>query len=53
MNIEDLLYYIQDYDAQYINLILDAYEFAKKHHGDATRKSGEPYLIHPVLLLAY
>ena len=48
MNIEDLLYYIQDYDAQYINLILNAYEFAKKHHGDATRKSGEPYLIHPV-----
>ncbi len=48
MNIEDLLYYIQDYDAQYINLILDAYEFAKFHHGDATRKSGEPYLIHPV-----
>ena len=29
-------------------LILRAYEFAKEHHGDQLRKSGEPYIIHPV-----
>ena len=48
MNIEDLLSYIEDYDIQYKNLILDAYDFAKFHHRDTKRKSGEPYLIHPV-----
>jgi len=29
-------------------LILKAYNFAKDHHGDQKRKSGEPYIIHPV-----
>lgn len=29
-------------------LILKAYEFAKLKHGDQKRKSGEPYIIHPV-----
>ena len=48
MYIEDLLAYIEDYDYQYKELILNAYDFAKFHHGDTKRKSGEPYLIHPV-----
>ena len=48
MYIEDLLQYIEDYDYQYKELILNAYDFAKFHHGDTKRKSGEPYLIHPV-----
>jgi GTP pyrophosphokinase len=48
MNIEDLLQYIEDYEFQYKRLILDAYDYAKLHHGDTKRKSGEPYLIHPV-----
>ena len=29
-------------------LIRKAYDFAKKMHGDQLRKSGEPYLIHPL-----
>lgn len=29
-------------------LIRKAYEFAKAHHGDQLRKSGEPYIVHPV-----
>lgn len=31
-----------------IKLIKKAYEFAKFHHGDQLRKSGEPYIIHPI-----
>ena len=31
-----------------INLIRKAYEFANKHHGNQCRKSGEPYMIHPL-----
>lgn len=27
-------------------LIKRAYEYAKLHHGDQLRKSGEPYIIH-------
>jgi len=30
------------------DLIMKAYEFAKSNHGDQLRKSGEPYMIHPV-----
>ena len=33
-------------------LILKAYNFAKKSHGEQLRKSGEPYIIHP-LQVAY
>ena len=29
-------------------LILKAYNYAIKHHGEQMRKSGEPYIIHPV-----
>ena len=29
-------------------LIKKAYEFAKAHHGDQLRRSGEPYIVHPV-----
>lgn len=31
-----------------LKLIRRAYEFAKDQHGDQLRKSGEPYIIHPV-----
>ena len=31
-----------------IKLVKRAYEYAKKNHGDQCRKSGEPYIIHPV-----
>lgn len=33
-------------------IITRAYEYAKSHHGDQLRKSGEPYIIHP-LQVAY
>ena len=29
-------------------IIQKAYDFAKEKHGDQLRKSGEPYIIHPV-----
>ena len=31
-----------------LKLIKKAYDYAKAHHGDQLRKSGEPYLIHPI-----
>ena len=31
-----------------IKIIQKAYEYAKSKHGDQLRKSGEPYIIHPV-----
>ena len=31
-----------------IKLITKAYNFALMHHGDQKRKSGEPYIIHPI-----
>ncbi len=34
------------------NLILKAYNYANTHHGNQLRKSGEPYIIHP-LQVAY
>ena len=33
-------------------LIMKAYNYALDHHGDQKRKSGEPYIIHP-LQVAY
>ncbi len=35
-----------------VKLIEKAYQCAKEHHGDQCRKSGEPYIIHP-LQVAY
>ena len=29
-------------------MIMKAYEFAKEKHGDQKRRSGEPYIIHPI-----
>lgn len=29
-------------------LIMKAYNYAKEHHGDQKRRSGEPYIIHPI-----
>ena len=31
-----------------IKLIMKAYDYAKAHHGDQCRRSGEPYIIHPL-----
>lgn len=42
----------QNYSKSDSKLIKKAYEFAVKYHGDQRRKSGEPYIIHP-LSVAY
>ena len=31
-----------------IKLVMKAYDYAKNLHGDQLRKSGEPYIIHPI-----
>ena len=43
--IEIILHYHPSDD---ISMITKAYELAKKAHNDQKRKSGEPYLIHPI-----
>ena len=39
---------LENYPDADVNLIKKAYEYAKENHGDQCRKSGEPYMIHPV-----
>ena len=36
------------FSTEQIKLVKKAYEFAKLKHGDQVRKSGEPYIIHPL-----
>lgn len=48
MGIQDLLNLIKDYAPEDKQLIIRAYEFAYSVHKDAKRKSGEPYINHPV-----
>lgn len=48
MGIVDLLSIIKDYAPMDKEFILRAYEFASEVHKGAKRKSGEPYIIHPV-----
>lgn len=35
-------------NAEHVELVKEAYEFAKHAHRDQYRKSGEPYIIHPI-----
>lgn len=48
MSIELLLNIIKDYAPQDKQLIIRAYEFASSVHHGVKRKSGEPYIIHPI-----
>lgn len=49
MRIEDVLkLQRENYSKANIKLIKKAYDFAKERHGHQLRKSGEPYLIHPL-----
>ena len=43
--IQELKIHNKKSDSKYIRR---AYEYAVKHHGDQMRKSGEPYIVHPV-----
>lgn len=36
------------YSTQTIELVQKSFDFANYYHGDQTRKSGEPYIIHPI-----
>lgn len=38
----------ENYPNSNVELIRRAYEYAKENHGNQCRKSGEPYMIHPV-----
>ena len=50
VTIDDLLVRVKTYitDENEINEIIKAYEFAAKMHKEQFRKSGEPYIIHPI-----
>ena len=48
-DIEDIISKVKEKNRRAdIKLIKRAFEFAKFHHGDQLRKSGEPYIIHPL-----
>lgn len=46
--IHDIITQYQTYGKEGVEVIQKAYEYAKKSHKDRTRKSGDPYIIHPV-----
>ncbi len=49
MTIEQIVAKMQENHPQVdTKLIVQAYEFAKRAHGDQKRKTGEPYIIHPM-----
>ena len=49
VTIEDILNkQKENYPNSNTELIRRAYEYAKENHGDQCRKSGEPYMIHPM-----
>ncbi len=49
VNITDIVEKVKEYlSDEDVALIEHAYEFAKEAHKDQFRKSGEPYIIHPV-----
>ncbi|HPZ23520.1 MAG TPA: HD domain-containing protein [Bacilli bacterium] len=48
MNLEDLLSKISDYSSKDRAMIILAYEHAKVFHAGVFRRSGEPYITHPV-----
>lgn len=49
LTIQDLIDKVKKYDPKAdLDMIQLAYDFAKTAHGDQKRKSGEPYIIHPL-----
>ena len=48
LTINDLLDNVKTYNLEGLKMIEDAYWFADKLHNGQTRKSGEPYIIHPL-----
>lgn len=49
VTIEDIVSKIKQHNKRAnVKIIRKAYEYARKNHGDQLRKSGEPYIIHPL-----
>ena len=48
MYLETLLSYLRDYNPEDKKQIITAYEFASVVHAGVVRRSGEPYIIHPL-----
>ena len=48
MQLEDLIERLQDYTYDEKTFILRAFAFARRAHKGQVRKSGEPYIIHPI-----
>ena len=49
VTIQDVIAKRKKYSRKVDNkLIMKAYNYAVEHHGDQCRKSGEPYIIHPL-----
>lgn len=53
ISLEKLLNLVKTYDPKSIDLIKKAYEYAKTMHEGQFRKSGEPYIIHPLCVAYY
>ena len=46
----DFIVKIKEYNPDEVEIVTRAYEFAKKCHEGQFRKSGEPYIIHPLMV---
>jgi len=46
--VRDIIQRYETYGTEESNIIQRAYEYARKAHENHTRKSGEPYIYHPV-----
>ena len=48
VTLEELIEKVKSYNTKDIDLIIKAYNYASKKHEGQKRKSGEPYIIHPL-----
>ena len=48
ITIDDLLKLVKTYNEDEVEVVRNAYEYAKDLHSEQVRQSGEPYIIHPL-----